>query len=452
MNTTLRAIFFLTFSLLGQNSILQAQTITIGNETSNNITNDAPLNAVYEKSASESIYLSSEINTSGTITALSWQHSSTFNAAATNNLKVYLKLSSLNSLPTGAVGTTDFAGYTEVYSGSLPAIATAGWNTITLNTPFAYNKSAGNLSVLVVRDAATKDDNNYPRFRATTTNPNYLSRKYSNGVNFFNPTAQPWTSTTSMDRFFYRPNLRLTMATTVSYCPIGNNNSCLYGGTVTNVTFAGINNTTECSQDNYSYIDYTQAVNGAQVTKGTAYTLSVTVDNPGNSGGVGAWIDFNKNGIFESSEFFSLGTQNSSNSTVFSSAAIQIPATAQTGTTRMRIRSKRLTGVTAAESCEFIGSARGEVEDYTVNIAEQPMGVSDFDKTAVKIYPNPTANVVTIASSETIKTISVYTPLGQQIISGKENQIDLSAYTQGIYPVKIEFENGQIQFKKIIKK
>jgi len=452
MKKTLHACFNALLLFTISNSI--AQPIRIGNETSNNITSDAPVNCVYEKSASESLYLSSEINSSGTITALSWQHSSTFNAAATNNIKIYLKTATLTALPSGTVGS-GFSGYTEVYSGALPAISTAGWNTITLTTPFSYDKNTGNLAILVVRDATTKDDNNYPRFRATTTNPNYLCRKYSSGVDFFTPTATPWNSNSSMSGSYFRPNIQITMNSTTptaTYCTINNNNSCLYGGTITNVTFAGINHTTECSQDNYSYIDYSATVGAAQIAKGSTNSISVTVDNPGSSGGVGVWIDFNHNGTFESNEFFSLGTINSSNSVTFSSNQIVVPATALTGTTRMRIRSKRLTAVTAAEACEFIGSARGEVEDYAITIAEQPMGLSDFDKTSVRLYPNPTQGTVTFEATENIKKITFYNSLGQIIAVQTSAIADLSAFGNGIYTARVEFENGQTTTQKIIKK
>ncbi|UUC43813.1 T9SS type A sorting domain-containing protein [Flavobacterium cerinum] len=431
-----------------------AQPIRIGNETSNNITSNAPVNCVYEKSASESLYLSSEIDNSGTITALSWQHSSTFNASITNNIKIYLRTTTQTALPSGTVGT-GFSGYTEVFSGSIPTIASAGWNTVTLTAPFTYDKNAGNLFILVVRDAATKDDNNYPRFRATTTNPNYLCRKYSSGVDFFTPTATPWSSNSAMSGDYYRPNIQITMnanTPTATYCTITNNNSCLYGGTITNVTFAGINNTTDCSQDNYSYIDYTGTVAAGQLTKGSTQTISVTVDNPGSSGGVGVWIDFNQNGTFESSEFFSLGTINSSNSATFSSNQITIPTTALAGTTRMRIRSKRLTAVTAAESCEFIGSARGEVEDYAITITQQPLTISDFDKPIVTLFPNPTQGNITFESINTIKKITLFNPIGQIIAVSNTNSADLTAFANGIYTARIEFEDGKTVSQKIIKK
>lgn len=452
MKRTLQACLTVLLCLTVPDSF--AQPIRIGNETSNNITSNAPVNCVYEKSASESLYLASEINASGTITALSWQHSSTFNAAVTNNIKIYLKTSTLTALPSGTVGN-GFSGYTEVFSGSIPATTSAGWNTVTLNTPFSYDKNAGNLSVLVVRDATTKDDNNYPRFRATTTNPNYLCRKYSSGVDFFTPTATPWNNNSSMSGDYYRPNIQFTMNSSTpsaTYCTITNNNSCLYGGTITNVTFAGINNTTDCSQDNYSYIDYTGTVTSAQVVKGSSNTISVTVDNPGSSGGVGIWIDFNQNGTFESSEFFSLGTISSSNSATFSSNQITIPTTALSGTTRMRIRSKRLTAVTAAEACEYIGSARGEVEDYAITIAQQPLSLSDFDKPTVTVFPNPTQGILTFETAESIKNITLYNPIGQIIAIQQTNTADLSAFANGIYTARVELTNGQTLIQKIIKK
>lgn len=80
------------------------------------------------------------------------------------------------------------------------------------------------------------------------------------------------------------------------------------------------------------------------------------------------WIDFNQNGLFEEPDelVFSQLVTAPPNGTLEAtvSGTLQIPQTAPTGLTRMRVTMKR---GSAAQACETL--AYGEVEDYTVNIA-----------------------------------------------------------------------------------
>lgn len=134
---------------------------------------------------------------------------------------------------------------------------------------------------------------------------------------------------------------------------------------ITKVVFAGINNSSACSTNGYG--NYTD-INPAQVVKGESYPLSVTVTCDGTEY-VGAWFDFNKNGIFESTEYFSVGNTSTSNTTLTQN--ILIPLTAESGMVRMRIRQNYNAAIVNTESCTTT-STYGEVEDYYVNICEVP--------------------------------------------------------------------------------
>ena len=58
----------------------------------------------------------------------------------------------------------------------------------------------------------------------------------------------------------------------------------------------------------------------------------------------------------------------------------------------------------------------------------------------VKLYPNPTSNVLNIESIGSIQTISVYNVLGQEVINKALNStstaLDVSSLNSGIYVVK----------------
>ncbi len=142
---------------------------------------------------------------------------------------------------------------------------------------------------------------------------------------------------------------------------------------ISNVSFNTINNTSAKSKDliSFGYSDYTDI--STTVTTGQTYTLSVT---PGLSwsgylpnANCRVWIDFNKNNIFEDAE----QVLSDNNKNPFSQS-ISIPANATIGTTRMRVSMKWGALPTACET--FF--AKGEVEDYTVNIQA---GVSNSCRT-----------------------------------------------------------------------
>ncbi|SHG70358.1 T9SS type A sorting domain-containing protein [Winogradskyella jejuensis] len=76
---------------------------------------------------------------------------------------------------------------------------------------------------------------------------------------------------------------------------------------------------------------------------------------------------------------------------------------------------------------------------------------SDFLNNTLSIYPNPTTDNITISSSTSINSISVFNLLGQQVINTSQTEkIDISHLESGIYLVKLKTESGE-QTKRIIK-
>ncbi len=142
-----------------------------------------------------------------------------------------------------------------------------------------------------------------------------------------------------------------------TYCDMQGNNSG--DDNITNVTFAGINNTS--SDTAAGYHDYTN--NTASVSKGDSNTMTVTFQgwSGGNNNEVYVWIDWNQDGDFtDAGEKFE-GTGTGTSRTV----AIATPSTAASGNTRMRV----VLGYNANDgdnACTNI--SYGEVEDYTVNV------------------------------------------------------------------------------------
>ncbi|HPI11174.1 MAG TPA: IPT/TIG domain-containing protein [Catalimonadaceae bacterium] len=150
--------------------------------------------------------------------------------------------------------------------------------------------------------------------------------------------------------------------TFLSYCfPV---NPPCNGDFISNVRIINtpLNNTTTCTNtDNNAYSIFPAVGNTtASLKKGRNYVAQVTSSNDQ----VAFWLDLNRNGTFEDTEYYLI-------STIFStgpvSLSFQIPYDADTGMVGMRFRS-RSAFFSSQDACAAFGS--GETEDYYVRIQE----------------------------------------------------------------------------------
>ena len=110
-----------------------------------NIEQKTPFNAYYGYTYSQSIYLASEINATGSITSIQWYYTGNGELPNNQDLVIYMG----TTTKTAFSSTTDWVAVselTQVYSGGIVTNSTPGWKTITLTTPFTYD----GLSNLVV--------------------------------------------------------------------------------------------------------------------------------------------------------------------------------------------------------------------------------------------------------------------------------------------------------------
>ena len=98
---------------------------------------------------------------------------------------------------------------------------------------------------------------------------------------------------------------------------------------------------------------------------GTSVTLKITFGTDGNQYN-GVWVDFNQNGIFETTEYFTSNSNAGSGGTAY--VTINIPANALAGNTRLRIRGGDDSQPTSAQACGAANSSYGSARDYLVNI------------------------------------------------------------------------------------
>ena len=149
------------------------------------------------------------------------------------------------------------------------------------------------------------------------------------------------------------------------------------GGTTDNITSVTLGTLTYATTGNTSpyYHDYSSLQTGTAPTlsipnlfAGANATVTLTFGSDGNQYSA-VWIDFNANGTFDASEYFTLGTSAGANGTA--AISVLVPATATLGQTKMRVRGGDDNQPTSAQACGASGSNYGEAEDYLVNIVAQ---------------------------------------------------------------------------------
>jgi hypothetical protein len=103
------------------------------------------------------------------------------------------------------------------------------------------------------------------------------------------------------------------------------------------------------------------------IARGQAFTLNLKLNDENNQY-FGVWIDFNRNIVFEATEYFSTGT----NAGFFGSVSLSItvPANAVLGHTRMRIRGGDDVALSPSQACGASNDSHGNGQDYLVNITD----------------------------------------------------------------------------------
>ena len=235
-----------------------------------------------------------------------------------------------------------------------------------------------------------------------------------------------------------------------------------YGFTVeeiTNVSFAGINNTTSSTSEVSHEIFLDQI---GEVTQGETYEIRLSGNTEGEYyNKFHVYFDWNQNGIFDESEYVEIVDRlfNSSGTDgAFVSQNITVPADAVIGNTRMRVKKEYvMTSDLVGDSspCDDT-SYFGQAEDYTINVSpSEDLGLSEVNKTTIQVYPNPVVDFLSINTKERIKVVTITDITGKLIsnvkFNSKENKVDFSDLASGVYIVKIETEKGIKSFK-VIKK
>ena len=209
------------------------------------------------------------------------------------------------------------------------------------------------------------------------------------------------------------------------------------------VTISGVVNSSGKNQ--YTLYDSLAPI---ELNKNETYSISVDLLAAFSLDKASAWIDYDKNAVFDDSELINMSPYISTVST----GSLQIPNDAVLGNTIMRVRN------TFGNSISSCGTSPGEVEDYLVTIVE-PITLStdefDYINTKVSIYPNPSDGDVNIKFDKNILKIKLFDLKGSLIIQQNNlnklnTQFNIEHLKVGTYMLNI-YTKDEIITKKIIK-
>ena len=228
--------------------------------------------------------------------------------------------------------------------------------------------------------------------------------------------------------------------TAPTYCTAGATSTSFEK--ISNVTFANINNNSTATA---GYEDFTAVV--GNISRGATYNFSASFTGTSYAADqVRVWIDFNQDKDFDDAgEDVLVTTTNVSPWT----GTITIPASANLGSTRMRVRMHDTSLTPNNTPCGT--SSFGQVEDYTVTIGT--LATSENAASAVQIYPNPAVDVLNITKVSNNANYVIYNITGQLVAKGKilNNKVQVSQLLKGVYMITVD-NDGQSTKMKFIKK
>ena len=218
---------------------------------------------------------------------------------------------------------------------------------------------------------------------------------------------------------------------------------------VTNVSLENINHSSD-SEDAYSSLTNFQT----DLEREGTYALTVKVNTNGGTNHTRAWIDWNQNAEFESSEMYELGTvTGGSDVNSGTVASIVVPASAELGSTIMRVRTSQSADNSSPTPCGPIQN--GEAEDYTIVVLEN-LSIADFIPATNQLLIATNADGMQLkVANESIQNVTIFDISGRVIYTAtdlKNEIVSLSNFRakQQFCIVKVTTENGSQFVKNII--
>ncbi|MFY0645147.1 MAG: T9SS type A sorting domain-containing protein [Bacteroidia bacterium] len=180
------------------------------------------------------------------------------------------------------------------------------------------------------------------------------------------------------------------------------------------------------TSDKEGYGNFTDTVVHLQATR--TYELEIGMQYHWDPDTTAAWIDFNLDGTFDTTEWIEMGPIDDDHN---SFGSFTVPANAVKGDTlRMRVRNQYW--YNSPNPC---GSETGEVEDYSIVIDDFVSAIDEHTQSLFTVYPNPGRGSLNLLMKqfESGMTLKIYNLQGIEVfnmdLQTPELSINLSAGT-----------------------
>ncbi len=176
-----------------------------------------------------------------------------------------------------------------------------------------------------------------------------------------------------------------------------------YYGTIKSVVLNTLNHSSLTPLSSPYYASYPTTTATTTLQGGLSYNLTV---NSGFYNAVGAWFDWNNNSVYETTEYYALGSSTTLTYTN-SSASITVPITVTSGIINMRVRTEFAAAtnpLSASSACATL--TYGETRDYKVTLTPAVLCTG---------LPNPG---VIVSNTPSICSGSSFTLSSSQLSSG----------------------------------
>lgn len=243
------------------------------------------------------------------------------------------------------------------------------------------------------------------------------------------------------------------LKTGIDYCIL--NTGYSYVGNIARVDVSNVSHT---DQNLRAYKDVSENTSKIiNLVKGTSYPITVySIFTQSAPVRYTVWIDYNRNGQFETTErvYISGNIVPNSNGVGIGTGNFTVPTTAYAGdkTLRMRVTSNYNANLTNA--CGILPSGAGGIMDFSVKISDV-LAVDDVKNTQseISIYPNPADTYIEVKNLKGKADYKIYSADSRLVQSGKvDNQrIDVAQLIKGVYVITIKDDN-KTHTTKLIKK
>jgi hypothetical protein len=311
-----------------------------------------------------------------------------------------------NTSATGLIGANYGGGGGGAAKNNKGGNGAGGYVLLTYTCP-SYVVSAGtNQTLAACSTSATLSGSTIPASTtglwsvvsgtATITTPNSATSTVT-GLTLSTTAILRWTISNGLCGSSYSDvSITTSMnSSCISYCNPTYANGPSTIDQITNVTLGTLNNTSGASTS--PYYTFFNAVSIPNLLESSTASISISFGSDANQWAA-AWIDFNQDGIFQTTEgAISSANAGSNGTTVIN---IPVPLGAIAGNTRMRVRGGNDSILTTAQSCGASSSVYGETEDYIVNIVALTPCTTPNQPTVLVIIPasNTIAGSFTAAS------------------------------------------------------